>query len=57
MGLHPEPIPNNHIYENFKKIKFFNLNSNFDQATQKKLKKLSYMAKLISIMPNMMTAL
>ena len=31
-------------------IKFFNLNSNFDQATQKNLKKLSYVAKLISIM-------
>ena len=34
-GLHPEPMPNTNIHENFIKIKFFNFKSNFDQATQK----------------------
>ena len=57
LQLHSEPIPNSIIYESFSKIKFFNFKSNFDQATQKKLKKLSYMAKLISMMPITMTSL
>ena len=35
--LHPWPILNSSIYENFIKIKFFDLNSYFDQATQKKI--------------------
>ena len=46
------PLKSN--FDQVKKIKFFNFISNFDQATQKKLKKLSYMAKLISKMPKIM---
>ena len=45
-GLHPEPIPNSNIYENFIKIKFFYLKSNFDQATQKKIKKAILYGKI-----------
>ena len=33
--LHPGPSPNSHNYEKLMKIKFFNLISNFDQATHK----------------------
>ena len=55
--LHPGPIPNSNIYGNFIKIKFFNLNSNFDPATQKKFKKQSYMAKLIAIMQIIMASI
>ena len=36
---HPRPISNTNIYENFMKFKFLNLNYNFYQATQKKIKK------------------
>ena len=54
-GTLPELILNSNIYENFVKIKLFNLNSNFDQATQTKIKKKAFfMAKLISVVPNMM---
>ena len=43
--------------KNFIKIKFFGFKSNFDLATQKFLKKLSYMAKLIPTMLIVMTSL
>ena len=36
--LHPGPMSNSSVCENFVKINFFNLISNFDQATQKNLK-------------------
>ena len=42
------------MYENLKKNNFFNLKSNFDQATQKKLKKLACRVKLIPKMPTFM---
>ena len=45
--LHPGPILNSNIYENFIKIKLFHLNSNFDQATQEKIKKAILYGKII----------
>ena len=48
---------NTSVTEIFIKIKFFNLKSNFDQATQKNKKKLSYMAKLISRMPKIVASI
>ena len=55
--LHPEPIFKANNYQNFIKIKFFNLNSNFDQATQKRFKKQYYMAKIITIKPIILISL
>ena len=45
--------PNSSATEIFMKNKIFNLKTNFDQASQKKLKTQTYMAKLITKMPNM----
>ena len=44
--MDPEPTLNSNIYENFMKKQFFNLNSNFDQATQKKIKKAILCGKI-----------
>ena len=50
--LHPEPMLDTSVNENFMKNNFLNLKSNFDQTSQKKLKTQSYMANLISKIPN-----
>ena len=44
--LHPGPILNSNIYENFIKINFFSNKSNFDQATQKRFKKAMLYGKI-----------